>query len=154
MAAAKELILTCGGAFIKIGGGNVELVTPNNLLLKATNVQKIRPASLNKPLPQLPAAYSGKFTAMSDTGTPLAMQNYLITLASGQQLFGSTNSSGETISVNSAQTGEDFEIPMLADDFWYDSEMVVERAHYTNIKDASHHGGDCQCDECEDSEND
>jgi len=154
VAAAKELILTCGGAYIKFSGGNIELGAPNNILLKTTNVQKMGAASLNKPLPQLPAAYSGKFTAKSDTGTPLAMQNYLITLASGQQVFGSTNASGETIPVSSTQTGENFEIQMLADDFWYDSEMVVERAHYTNIEDASHHGEDCQCDKCEGIEND
>ncbi|RJT45061.1 type VI secretion system Vgr family protein [Rahnella woolbedingensis] len=154
VAAAKELILTCGGAYIKFSGGNIELGAPNNILLKTTNVQKMGAASLNKPLPQLPAAYSGKFTAISDTGTPLAMQNYLITLASGQQVFGSTNASGETIPVSSTQAGEDFGIEILADDFWYDSAMVVERAHYTNIEDASHHGQDCQCDDCEGCEND
>lgn len=114
----------------------------------------MKAASLNEPMLQLPAAYSGKFTAMSDTGPLVAMQNYLITFASGQQNFGSINSSGETIPVSSTQAGEDFEIQMLADDFWYDSEIVVERAHYTNIEDATHHGGDCQCDEYEDSGSD
>ncbi|MDK9605690.1 type VI secretion system Vgr family protein [Lelliottia wanjuensis] len=154
VAAAKELVLTCGGAYIKLSGGNIELGAPGNILLKAINVQKMGAASLNKQMPQLPGAFSGKFTAMSDTGTPVALQNYLITLGSGQQIFGSTNASGETISVNSKQAGEHFEIEMLDYDFWYDSQTIVERVHYLNIEDASHHSGECQCDECEGSEND
>ena len=105
-------------------------------------------------IPCLSAAYSGKFIAISETGTPLAQQNYLITLSSGQKIFGMTNTNGETIPVTSTYTGEDFEIEMLAEDFWYDSEMIVERTHYTNISDASHHGINCQCDECEGNQND
>ncbi|MCS3425376.1 type VI secretion system secreted protein VgrG [Rahnella sp. BIGb0603] len=49
VAASKELVLTCGGAYIKISDGNIELGAPKNILLKAANVQKAGPASINSP---------------------------------------------------------------------------------------------------------
>lgn len=154
ISASSELVLTCGGAYIKLSGGNIELGCPGNILLKSANVQKMGAVSLNVPMPELPAAYSGKCVALSDSGSPMVSRNYLLTRANGQQFFGSTDASGETIPIHSSQAGDGFTIEMLDDDFWYDSETVVERAHYINLADATAHGNECLCGHCEEHEDD
>ncbi|HDR9045628.1 TPA: DUF2345 domain-containing protein, partial [Burkholderia vietnamiensis] len=54
LSAAKELILECGGAFIKIADGNITLGGPGDLFLKVLTIQKQGAQSLNLPVPQLP----------------------------------------------------------------------------------------------------
>jgi type VI secretion system secreted protein VgrG len=56
ITAAKELILTCGGGYIKLSNGNIEIADPQNILFKSTNWQKMGPASLNKLFPRFPSA--------------------------------------------------------------------------------------------------
>ena len=65
ITAAKELILTCGGGYIKLSDGNIEIADPQNILFKSTNWQKMGPASLNKALPRLPTG--GEFTSPLQT---------------------------------------------------------------------------------------
>ncbi len=50
LAAAKEIILECGGAFIQIKDGSITLGGPGDLFLKTITVQKKGKASLNLPL--------------------------------------------------------------------------------------------------------
>ncbi|HCN96808.1 MAG TPA: type VI secretion system tip protein VgrG, partial [Leclercia sp.] len=47
VSAHQELVLACGGAYIKLSGGNIELGCPGNILLKSANVQKMGAASLD-----------------------------------------------------------------------------------------------------------
>ena len=52
--AVQELILICGGAYIKISAGNIELGCPKNITIKSIAMQKMGPAQLdseNKPMP-------------------------------------------------------------------------------------------------------
>ena len=56
ITAAKELILTCGGGYIKLSDGNIEIADPQNIMFKSTNWQKMGPASLNKLFPRFPTA--------------------------------------------------------------------------------------------------
>jgi type VI secretion system secreted protein VgrG len=50
MAAAKEIILECGGAFIQIKDGSITLGGPGDLFIKTITVQKRGKASVNRPL--------------------------------------------------------------------------------------------------------
>ncbi|MEE3663254.1 DUF2345 domain-containing protein [Brenneria sp. g21c3] len=152
ITAGEELTLSCGGGYIRLKGGKIELGCPGNILLKSANVQKMSAASLNVPLPKIPSVYSGVFTAVSDDGFPLAQRNYILTLPNGQTMLGVTDSDGHTVPVYSNEVGETFTVEMLNDDFWYDSEDIVERVHYTNIKDAISHEADCGCDGCQEVE--
>jgi type VI secretion system secreted protein VgrG len=47
IAAAKELILECGGAFIQLKDGNITLGGPLDLLIKTITIQKQGAASFD-----------------------------------------------------------------------------------------------------------
>ncbi|GAA0843572.1 type VI secretion system Vgr family protein [Cupriavidus pauculus] len=50
IAAAKELILSCGGAFVKLSGGNITLGGPGDLIYKFITMQKKGAESYHIPL--------------------------------------------------------------------------------------------------------
>ncbi|OLL27343.1 type IV secretion protein Rhs, partial [Burkholderia sp. SRS-W-2-2016] len=50
LAAAKEIILECGGAFVQIKDGSITLGGPGDLFIKTITVQKQGNATLNLPL--------------------------------------------------------------------------------------------------------
>jgi type VI secretion system secreted protein VgrG len=61
VAASKELVLTCGGGYIKLSDGNIEIADPQNILFKSTNWQKMGPASMNIFPPRLPSSSGEEF---------------------------------------------------------------------------------------------
>ncbi|EOB13020.1 hypothetical protein NBO_252g0002, partial [Nosema bombycis CQ1] len=83
-------------------------------------------------MPQFPSGYSGKFTASSDAGVPVAAAAYMLTSSNGQKLFGRTDENGETVPVYSSNPNEPFEVEMIQSDYWYDSENIVERGYSFN----------------------
>ncbi len=100
LAAHQELILACGGAYIKLSGGNIELGCPGNILLKCANAQKMAAASLEIAPVEMPGGYGGGFILTDDQGNPQASTPYRITTAEGDVLQGITDSNGKTAPVN------------------------------------------------------
>ncbi|WP_294611754.1 DUF2345 domain-containing protein, partial [uncultured Gilliamella sp.] len=47
LSATKEIILICGGSYIKINSSGIELGTPSNIYLKCNALQKMGPANLS-----------------------------------------------------------------------------------------------------------
>ncbi|MEE3664895.1 DUF2345 domain-containing protein, partial [Brenneria sp. g21c3] len=47
VTAKTELLLNCGGAFIRIKDGQIELGAPNNVILKTPALQRMSAASIN-----------------------------------------------------------------------------------------------------------
>lgn len=95
--ASKELILSCGGAYIKLSGGNIELGCPGNILLKAANVNQTGPASLDTPPVTFPKGYSeGFITTSSASGAVKPFTTYKITTAEGGVYEGISGAQGET----------------------------------------------------------
>lgn len=95
--ASKELILSCGGAYIKLSGGNIELGCPGNILLKAANVNQTGPASLDTPPVAFPKGYSEGFTTTSSAnGAVKPFTTYKITTAEGGVYEGISGANGET----------------------------------------------------------
>jgi len=95
--ASKELILSCGGAYIKLSGGNIELGCPGNILLKAANVNQTGPASLDTPPVTFPKGYSEGFTTTSSaSGAVKPFTTYKITTAEGEVYEGISGAEGET----------------------------------------------------------
>ncbi len=95
--ASKELILSCGGAYIKLSGGNIELGCPGNILLKAANVNQTGPASLDTPPVTFPKGYSeGFITTSSTSGAVKPFTTYKITTAEGDVYEGISGAEGET----------------------------------------------------------
>ena len=100
VSAEKELILACGGAYIKLSGGNIELGCPGNILLKCTNVQKMGAASLDIAPVEMPGGFGGGFILTDHEGTPQPSTPYRITTADGDVLLGVTDEKGKTAPVN------------------------------------------------------
>ena len=59
LAAAKEIILECGGAFVQIKDGSITLGGPGDLFFKTITVQKQGKASQGPDLPVLPSGKVG-----------------------------------------------------------------------------------------------
>lgn len=100
ITGATELVVNCGGAFMKLSGGNMELGAPGNILLKCANVQKMGSADYDIPKPVLPQGYSERFVAQDKvSGDILANTRYRITTADGSVYEGRTDSEGKTAEI-------------------------------------------------------
>ncbi|AEX06912.1 type VI secretion system Vgr family protein [Klebsiella michiganensis] len=150
ITAAKDVALkNLDGSFIQLQGKNIILGCEGNILWKCANAQKMGSVSMSSVMPQFPSGYSGKFTASSDAGVPVAAAAYMLTSSNGQKLFGRTDENGETVPVYSSNPNEPFEVEMIQSDYWYDSENIVERVHCSSFSDMSFQDDGCQCSDCE-----
>ncbi|MWQ97489.1 DUF2345 domain-containing protein, partial [Escherichia coli] len=105
--ASKELILSCGGAYIKLSGGNIELGCQGNILLKAANVNQTGPASLDTPPVTFPKGYSeGFITTSSASGAVKPFTTYKITTAEGEVYEGISGAEGETSPISTSMPSQ------------------------------------------------
>lgn len=102
ISAEQDLILACGGAYIKLSGGNIELGCPGNILFKCTNAQKMGAASLDVAPVEMPRGFGGGFILTDDKGIPQPSTPYRITTAEGDVLQGITDEEGKTAPVNTS----------------------------------------------------
>ncbi|EFI1494299.1 type VI secretion system tip protein VgrG [Escherichia coli] len=101
--ASQELSITCGGAYIKLSGGNIELGAPGNILLKCTNAQKMGPTSLNTPPRTFPKGYGEGFTLKDpDSGEIQPFTLFRITTGEGEVYEGVSDEHGKTMRVFTA----------------------------------------------------
>lgn len=101
--ASEELLLSCGGAYIRLKGGNIELGCPKNILLKSMNVQKLGATSLNTPLEELPRGFCEGFTVKNKkTGKPVPFVQYRITTGEGNVYEGVSDQDGKTMPIYTA----------------------------------------------------
>jgi uncharacterized protein (DUF2345 family) len=105
ITAPEELVLHCGGAYIRIKGGNIELGAPGNIYLKAANVQKLGSASLDSPVTRLPAGYAAGYALKNKDQTPKRFSSYRITTAEGKVFNGVTDKDGKTMTVHTLVPG-------------------------------------------------
>ncbi|WP_236840175.1 type VI secretion system Vgr family protein [Brenneria goodwinii] len=96
VTAGEELTLSCGGGYIRLKGGNIELGCPGNILLKSANVQKMSAASLNIPLPALPAVGPAVLELdLRDLDmSPVAHAAYTLTFEGGSVITGKLDENG------------------------------------------------------------
>lgn len=102
ITAAKELILTCGGGYIKLSDGNIEIADPQNILFKSTNWQKMGPASLTTPPVTFPQGYGAVYSLQDEEGNLIPLTEYRITTAEGIVYTGVSNENGKTTAVYTA----------------------------------------------------
>ncbi|NIG19844.1 type VI secretion system tip protein VgrG [Pantoea sp. Al-1710] len=101
IAAHEELLLSCGGGYIRLKDGNIELGCPGNILLKSSNVQKMGSANINITPPELPTGYSEYFTAIDETsGQIIPNKHYRITTGEGDVYEGYTDDEGNTAEIS------------------------------------------------------
>lgn len=102
VSANQELILACGGAYIKLSGGNIELGCPGQILLKSTNMQKMGPTSLDIASVEMLRGFGGGFILTDEAGVPQPSTPYRLTTAEGDILQGITDENGKTAPVNTS----------------------------------------------------
>ncbi|EKH3775348.1 type VI secretion system tip protein VgrG [Escherichia coli] len=102
VSANQELILACGGAYIKLSGGNIELGCPGQILLKSTNMQKMGPTSLDIASVEMPRGFGGGFILTDEAGVPQPSTPYRLTTVEGDILQGITDENGKTAPVNTS----------------------------------------------------
>ncbi|HFP9407422.1 TPA: type VI secretion system Vgr family protein [Raoultella planticola] len=106
ITAATELVVNCGGAYIKLSGGNIELGCPGNILLKCANAQKMGAASLNTPAPKFTKGYGGVYSLTDEEGKIIPQTEYKVTTADGQVFHGISDDNGKTLPIYTSMPGK------------------------------------------------
>ncbi|PTQ89437.1 uncharacterized protein (DUF2345 family), partial [Paraburkholderia sp. GV068] len=99
LAAAKEIILECGSAFVQIKDGSITLGAPLDLFIKTITVQKKGKESRDPSFPVMPDGnlYEQDFRLVNHAdNAPLPSANYVITTSGGSQVSGQASDSGIT----------------------------------------------------------
>ncbi len=102
ITAATELVINCGGAYIRLSDGNIELGCPGNILLKSLNVQKMGPATLNVTPYDFPKGYGGVYALKDEHGNIIPNTEYKITTGDGDVFTGVSDENGKTLPVYTA----------------------------------------------------
>ena len=115
--AKEEIVLTSGGAYIRLKGGNIEIHAPGEVDVKGAQHLFGGPASMNPPLPVLPVVQHNlgdqHFVLKSHDGAPVANQRYRMT--AGEKIVeGRTDASGKT-QIMEGEIGHDVHFELLDD---------------------------------------
>ncbi|MEM5389222.1 type VI secretion system tip protein VgrG [Paraburkholderia phymatum] len=114
LAAAREIILECGGAFIQIKDGSITLGGPLDLFIKTISVQKKGKESKHILLPALPGSenrFDDCFRLLDKvTGAPLRNIEYAIVRADGSVEHGVTDDEGRTHLLSQTAQSENVKI--------------------------------------------
>jgi type VI secretion system secreted protein VgrG len=96
--AGKHLTLMCGGAYIKLEGGNIELGCPGEIRFKASSYDMEGAGSAQGELPQFDVGDTQRrFVAlMAGSDQPVIGLPYKMRLSSGELIDGKTDASGAT----------------------------------------------------------
>nr|WP_174506369.1 type VI secretion system Vgr family protein [Acinetobacter sp. Marseille-Q1620] len=97
--SGKGILLTSGGGYIKIQGGNIEIACPGLIELKAGQIKTNSGASLSSQLPAMPelkANYDEHFILHYPDGAPAKNLKYKITTDDGQVFEGISGEDGKT----------------------------------------------------------
>ncbi|WP_244898991.1 type VI secretion system Vgr family protein [Chromobacterium violaceum] len=104
IAAKEEILMTCGGGYIRLAGGNIEVHCPGTVSIKGAQHNLSGPASLNYRMPTFGKVYSGRFQLQNQkTGEPLIGRAYAIKQAGGRTISGYTDQQGWTMTAMSRQ---------------------------------------------------
>jgi len=106
ISAGQELVLKCGGAYIRLKDGEIEVGAPGNLYLKTAHVQKLGSARLDTPPVRLPGGYSGKYLLHRGDQRPFPFAQYRITTPQGEVFTGVTDKEGKTMAVHTLLPGQ------------------------------------------------
>lgn len=101
--ANQGLLINCGGAYIKLSAGNIELGAPGNILLKCANVQKMGATALDMPPRVFPKGYGEGFTLKDpESGEAQPFTAFKITTGEGDVYEGVSDEHGKTMRIFTA----------------------------------------------------
>ena len=114
VTAQDELTLICGGGYIKIKGGNVEVGGPGKLLIKNTGIKKAGSGNMQGVMKSFePSTFDEKFVIRNAlTKEPIPGKAYKITMPDGSVVSGITDASGAT-SLNSSDVIDNMIISLV-----------------------------------------
>ena len=114
ITAQDELTLICGGGYIKITGGNVEIGGSGKLLIKNSGIKKAGAGSMQGVMRSFePSTFDEKFIIRNAlTKEPLPGRAYKITMPDGSVVSGVTDDSGAT-SLNSSEVIDNMNISLV-----------------------------------------
>jgi len=103
VSAQDELTLICGGGYIRLKGGNVEIGGPGKLLIKNAGIKKAGSGSLQGVMKSFePESFDEKFVITHPaSGKAMANQKYEIHLPDGSVMSGVTDPTGHSSLVTS-----------------------------------------------------
>ncbi|WP_141392666.1 DUF2345 domain-containing protein, partial [Cobetia marina] len=108
LQAKNEILLTSGGGYIRLSGGNIEVHGPGKIDVKGAQHSFGGPTRLSKsltPLPDPQGIYSEFFTLKDEqTQVPLKYARYRITTAEGQVFEGRSDGEGRTQRVHTSSS--------------------------------------------------
>ena len=99
VAAEKHVTLTSGGAYIKLSGGNIEIVCPGKLEFKSASRAFTGPGSMSANMPTFDTGATGRKFLLHREGDKLDVlgdHNYKIKLDDGEVIEGITAADGLT----------------------------------------------------------
>ena len=98
VSAKEHITLMCGGAYITLKGGNIELGMPGNFTVKAAKHSHIGGTSLEAELPAFKVGDTQRRFMLKQIDGATAMANvpYKITLGNGEIIEGITDATGAT----------------------------------------------------------
>ncbi|AOY01993.1 type VI secretion system Vgr family protein [Jeongeupia sp. USM3] len=104
--AGQEILLTAGGGYIRLKGGNIEIHCPGKIDVKGASHSFDGPASLNSALPSAPPPkerYHEQFVVTDKhSGLPMVHTPYRIETADGKVFHGVTDGEGRTSRIHTA----------------------------------------------------
>ncbi|SMF56711.1 type VI secretion system Vgr family protein [Pseudogulbenkiania subflava] len=105
ISAQQDILLTSGGGYIRIAGGNIEVHCPGEVSVKGANHSLSGPTHLTTPvgLPIFPEHDESLTFVDEVTKKPLAGKRYEIHMENGWIFKGITNGEGQTERINTAK---------------------------------------------------
>lgn len=99
VTAQDELTLICGGGYIKLKGGNVEIGGPGKLLVRNQGISKQGAANMQSVMKSFePESFNESFALLHPVnGEPIASQRFRLTLPDGSVQEGVTDAQGKTL---------------------------------------------------------
>jgi type VI secretion system secreted protein VgrG len=105
ISAPEELLLNCGGAFIRIKDGEIELGAPGNIYQRADYVLKAGATTLTTPVTPIPYGYAAGYTLIDAQQAAARFVRYRITTQNGEVFNGVTDKDGRTMPVHTMLPG-------------------------------------------------
>lgn len=100
MVAKQELLVTCGGVYIRLAGGNIEIHAPGKISYKGSKHDLAGPSSTNVELPIFTNStlnwHDEQLQFVNEAGSPLKKAKYILHLENGNTVEGTTDQHGKT----------------------------------------------------------
>ncbi len=107
--SGKGVLITAGGGYIKLEGGNIDIACPGTMTLKAGQIKTMSGASLSSDLaamPKLQMDYDEQYIVKNRAGKPMPNTKYKMTTADGKVVSGITDGEGKTEKATSLSMGK------------------------------------------------